>query len=375
MRKSLKTSLILSAWLAVASTALAQNAPTAPNGPMAKPPAGERTMPDFAHPPGKEFVFSDFKRPALKVRYPGNVEAEFDITYAAVTGARPLKLEVYRIPDGKPRPAVIFVHGGSYVGGDPRLDINAVFGEDDGFMAYVASKGYVVIPVRYRLADEARWPAQLEDVKAAIRFVRGNATKYGVDPDRIAVWGESAGGHIAAMVGATCGIGEFDKQENNGIYGNSAPALQDRFASQSSCVQAVVSWSGTSDMAQLDSQSEAFARLKHNTPVSSQSRVLGCALGSTCDAATVERGNVLHYVDLGGAAKTSFLLAAGTRDEATPWQQSQILYDALRGKGVHAQIELVKGANHYFMGATKEQSKEILDTFLNFLARNLGKTS
>jgi acetyl esterase/lipase len=63
--------------------------------------------------------------------------------------------------------------------------------------------------------------AQLEDVKAVIRWLRGNAEHYGVDPQRVAVWGESAGGHIAAMVGATCGIKEFDKQENHGIYGNS----------------------------------------------------------------------------------------------------------------------------------------------------------
>ncbi|EIZ80070.1 lipase [Novosphingobium sp. Rr 2-17] len=329
-------------------------------------------MPDFEHPVGKQFTFPDFVSPQLKAQYPGNVEATFGLTYATITGVRPLKLDVYRVPNMGPKPAIIFVHGGSYVNGDPKNDRNPIFGENDGFMAYVASRGYVVIPVTYRLADEGKWPSQLEDVKAAIRWVRGNAAKYGVDPQRIGVWGESAGGHIAAMIGATCGIKEFDEQKDQGIYGNPARGVQAKFADQSSCVQAAVAWSATTDFAQLDPQSASFARLVHNTPASSQSRVLGCALGTTCSSATVERANVLHYVNQGGASKTAFLLAAGTRDEATPWQQSQELYDGLRKRGVPAQLELVRDADHYFIGASKEQSKEILDTFFEFIQRYLG---
>jgi acetyl esterase/lipase len=314
-------------------------------------------------------------RPAIKVQYPGNVEATFDLTYAVVPGARALTLDIYRTPNAGPKPAIIFVHGGSYIGGDPRNDSNPIFGEIDAFMAYVASHGYVVIPVAYRLADEAKWPAQLEDVKAAIRWVRAHADIYGVDPQRIAVWGESSGGHISAMVGATCGVKEFDKQENRGIYGNSYPALQDQFASQSSCVQAAVAWHATTDFARLDAQREPFAKLVHNTPVSSQSRVLGCTLGTTCDADTVQRASVLHYVAEGGAANTAFLLQAGSADEATPWQQSQSLYDALRAKGIPAQLEIIKGANHYFNGATKEQAKQVLDTFFAFLDKTVGQPS
>jgi acetyl esterase/lipase len=341
---------------------------------VAQAPPGMTTRPSFDNPVGKAFLFADFARPAFKLQYPGNVEATFDLTYATVTGARPLLLDVYRLPTAKAMPAIVFVHGGSYVGGDPRADRHPIYGEVDGFMAYVASRGYVVIPVTYRLADEARWPAQLEDVKAAIRWIRANAVQYGVDPQRIGVWGESSGGHIAAMVGSTCGVKEFDKQDNKGIYSNSTPpTVQDKAASQSSCVQAAVVWSGSSDFSLLDAQKESFTRLTHNDPASSQSRVLGCSLGTNCDAATVQRASALHYVAAGGADNTAFLLQAGTHDEATPWQQSQILYDALRTKGVPAQIDLVPGANHYFMGATKDQSREILDTFFKFLSRNLGE--
>jgi acetyl esterase/lipase len=149
--------------------------------------------------------------------------------------------------------------------------------------------------------------------------------------------------------------------------------MQDAFDNQSSCVQVAIPWHATTDMARLDAQSESFAKLVHNTPVSSQSRVLGCSLGTTCDAATVQRANALYYVSQGGADKTVFLFQAGSVDEATPWQQSQIMYDALRARGISAQIEVVKGANHYFNGATKEQAKQVLDTFFKFLDDNLNK--
>ena len=340
-------------------------------------PAGNQGGPPPNMPPavGKELLFPNFKRPALKVQYPGNVEASLYVTYATVTGTRPLKLDIYRVPNAGVKPVIVFVHGGSYVNGDPRDDTAGLFGQTDGLMAYVASRGYVVAAVRYRLADEAKWPAQLVDVKTAIRWIRANAQQYGIDPQRVAVWGESAGGHIAAMVGATCGIKEFDKQVINGIYGNPVRVMQDAFDNQSSCVQVAVPWHASTDMARLDEQNESFAKLIHNTPVSSQSRVLGCNLGTTCAAATVQKANALHYVSQGGADKTVFLFQAGSVDEATPWQQSQIMHEALRAKGIHSEIQVIKGANHYFNGATKEQAKQILDTFFKFLDDNLNKAA
>jgi acetyl esterase/lipase len=379
MNKALKSGLMALVWLTAAAAVLAQPAGNPPpNGGApgaAAPGAGARGNrgPNMGTPVGKELVFADFKPSALTQQYPANVEANFYVTYATLTGYRPLKLDIYRVPNAGPKPAVVFVHGGSYVGGDPRDDRSALYGENDAFMAYVASRGYVVFAVRYRLADEAKWPAQLVDVKAAIRWIRGNASQYGVDPQRVAVWGESAGGHLAAMVGATCGIKEFDKFESPGIYGN--PPIADRNAGQSSCVQVAVPWHASTDMARLDSQNESFAKLIHNTPVSSQSRVLGCSLGTTCDPATVQKGNALYYVSQGGADKTAFLFQVGSVDEATPWQQSQIMYDALRAKGIPAQIEVIKGANHYFTGATKEQAKQVLDTFFKFLDTNLNQAA
>jgi acetyl esterase/lipase len=375
MNKAFRSGLMATAWLTAAALVLAQPAGNPPPGGGAPGAAPRAAGPPGGNPVGKELLFANFKSPALKLQYPGNVEASFYVTYATVMGTRPLKMDIYRVPNAGPKPAIIFVHGGSYVGGDPRDDRNAVYGENDGLMAYVASRGYVVAAVRYRLADEGKWPAQLQDVKAAIRWLRGNAEQYGVDPQRVAVWGESAGGHIAAMVGATCGIKEFDQQPIIGIYGNSQRPAQAAFDNQSSCVQVAVPWHASTDMARLDAQNESFAKLIHNTPVSSQSRVLGCSLGTNCDAATVQKANALYYVSQGGADKTAFLFQVGSVDEATPHQQSQIMYDALRAKGIPAQIQVINGANHYFTGATKEQAKQILDTFFKFLDENLNKAA
>ena len=376
MRNVFATTWMALACLSAAASAGAQ-APAAGPAPVAGPAANG--VPPRPNPIGKPLLYADFKSPAVTVKYPGNVEASFDNVYSSLPGFRPLVLDVYRMPNAGPKPAIIFVHGGSYIGGNLRTDHDPMFGEMDGFMAYVAARGYVVIPVDYRLADEARWPAQLEDVKAAIRWVRTNAARLGVDPQHIGIWGNSAGGHIVAMAGVTCDVAEFEVQENlkgvaragGGTTMNTAPTP----APQSSCVQAVVDWYGASDFARLDAQAEPYTRLFHNKPDSSQSRVLGCSLGESCDAATVMKTNALHYVEAGGARNVSFLFQVGDRDEAIPWKQSQILHDALRAKGVPSRIETVSGANHYFTGATKEQLKQVLDSFFGFWDETLAKPS
>jgi acetyl esterase/lipase len=349
------------------------------------------------NPIGKQYLFADFKTPAVTVKYPGNVEATFDNTYSTIQGYRPLMADVYRVQNAGPKPAIIFIHGGSYVGGSPRYDRDGLYGEMDGLMAYVASRGYVVIPISYRLAFEAKWPAQLLDVKAAVRWARTNAEKFGIDPERIGVWGVSAGAHIAAMTGSTCNIAEFDSvgpapQLTIARTGPSTPAgggpggvagppgaggaafgpPRPAKPPESACVQAAVVWYGATDLAALDSQAESYTRLVHNGPNSSQSRLLGCSINETCDQATMARASAFTYLDK-GAGSTAFLFQTGDKDEAIPWRQSQLMTDALRAKGIKSQVHIVSGANHYFQGATKEQAKEVLDVFFKFLDDALAK--
>jgi acetyl esterase/lipase/ABC-type molybdate transport system substrate-binding protein len=295
----------------------------------------------------------------LKVQYPKKVDALFDLTYATIPGYRPLTLDLYHVPVPGRRPAVVFVHGGSLLRGSPRAP-TPLWGANDGLMAYIAAQGFVVAAISYRFASEALWPAQLEDTKAAIRWLRANADKYGIDPQHIAVWGESAGGGVAAMAGTTCGVAEFDGQGGN--------------LEQSSCVQAAIDWYGVSDMNQLDAQAPPNSILVHNSPDSSQSKVLGCVLHYQCEASVVARANPITYV----GAKTSsaaFLIMHGGGDRAVSSKQSQILYDALHAKGISAKLWIIPGVDHYFVGASVDQARQILDTVVGFLHETLATSS
>jgi acetyl esterase/lipase len=307
-------------------------------------------------PVGKPLLGPSVPLPELKAQYPNKVEALFDLTYADIPGYRQLTLDLYHVPSAGPRPAVVFVHGGSFLNGSPRAK-QPMWGSTDGLMAYIAAQGFVAVPITYRLSSEAKWPAQLEDIKAAVRWLRANAGRYGIDPQHIAVWGESAGGGAAAMAGTTCGVSEFEGEGGN--------------LDQSSCVQAAIDWYGVSDMNQLDAQAPPNAILIHNSPDSSQSKVLGCVLHFTCPVSVVNKANPIAYVGpkTTGAA---FLIMHGDADRAVSWKQAQILYDALHEKGLKAKLVIVPGADHYFMGASPEQAKQILDTLVSFLHENLS---
>jgi acetyl esterase/lipase len=304
---------------------------------------------------GQQFLGVTIPTPQLKAQYPNNVEGLFYIPYRSISGFRTMTLDVYRTPGATARPALVWVHGGRLLSGGPR-EPHPMWGTQDGFLAYIASRGYVTVGITYRFGNEAKWPAQLQDTKAAIRFLRANAARFGIDPNHIGVMGESAGGGVAAMAGTTCGVTEFDDGDN---------------LDQSSCVQAVIDWYGVSDMNQLDSMAPANATLIHNGPDSSQSIVLGCSLHYTCTADVVKRANPIAYID-SKTLGTKFLIMHGDDDRAVSWKQAQLLHDALRAKNVPSTLNIVPGVDHYFGRATAEQAKMILDTLMNFLAESLG---
>ncbi|MCA1596841.1 MAG: alpha/beta hydrolase, partial [Chloroflexi bacterium] len=148
-----------------------------------------------------------------------------DVQYGEAGGQK-LLLDVY-VPWGPSmdRPAILFIHGGSWMGGDK--------GDYHSFALKMASRGYVGFAVNYRLANKwgNKWPAQIDDVQRAVRWVRAHARQYGVDPDRVGAIGESAGGHLVAMLGVT------------DTWNNSDPAL----AGYSSRVNCVVDLFGPTD--------------------------------------------------------------------------------------------------------------------------------
>jgi len=122
------------------------------------------------------------------------VSVEYDITYANVSGVA-LKMDIYypEVANG-PVPAVVYVHGGGWIGGDKADGIGMMI------IPALVARGYLVAAVNYRLAPQYRFPAQIEDVKCAIRYLRAKADTYRIDPTRVGAFGSSAGGHLVALL-------------------------------------------------------------------------------------------------------------------------------------------------------------------------------
>ncbi len=308
--------------------------------------------------------------PAPVIQLPENVEGLLDITYLTRVGYRPLVLDIYRQKGvAKPRPLVVYVHGGGFVTGSGKMSTESIV-RVDGFSAKIAAHGYIVASVEYRLAAEAKYPAQLQDTKAAIRWLRANAAKYNIDPTRIAIFGDSVGGSLAALIGTTCDTPEF----NEVITPRAAGGVD--LSAQSDCVDAAIDWFGVTDMAQLDAMAAATTEVKsnltHNSPDSNQSAVLGCTLGFVCTTDVVQRANPIRYID-DRDRKTSFLIMHGTRDPAVSHKQSEYFYEELKKKGVPAKLVLVPGVGHYFSGLNAEQALSIPKTTIDFLDETIGR--
>ncbi len=270
---------------------------------------------------------------ALDVRatFPG-ATSHRGVAYAVVRGFRPLLLDVH-VPAGAagPVPCVVWVHGGGWEAGDRRWP-PAEWPLDLLFGSLVAA-GLAVATVDYRLSGEARHPAQVHDVKAAVRFVRDRAAVLGIDPDRIGIAGESAGGHLAAMVALTPGDRELD--------GDVGHELVD--PGTSTAVRAAAILYGVTDFAaQLDPDGVAPADLLGAPEV----RLLG---------ATPEQAPTLAAtaspVSHASASAPATLLISGDADTVVPLDQSVRLRDVLVAAGApDVVLEVVPGAGHCFDG-------------------------
>jgi acetyl esterase/lipase len=263
-----------------------------------------------------------------------------DVAYASTSAAE--KLDIYLPSAGSaPYPVILSVHGGAFLMGD----------KADGQLAPMLAgldRGYAVVSVNYRLSGEAKFPAAVNDVKAAIRFLRANASEYGLDPERFAVWGGSAGGNLAAMAGTSAGVDSL-----------SDPSLGN--ASQSDAVQAVVDWFGPIDFATMDSQLETSGAgpANHGAADSPESQYLGATLASVPQK--VEAADPATYMS---PDDPPFLIEHGTADAQVPVQQSQEFAAVLAkelGSG-NVTLELLQGAGHADPAfSTQENVAYVLD--------------
>jgi acetyl esterase/lipase len=217
-----------------------------------------------------------------------------------------------------PLPVIVWVHGGAWTAGS----------KDGGGPALpFVAKGYAVACINYRLSQHAVFPAQIEDCKAAIRWLRANAKTYNLNPERIGVWGASAGGHLVALLGT---FGSVKDHEGKG--GN---------ADQSSRVQAVVDFFGPTDLLQMDAHAVPGARLKHDSPTSPESRLIGGAIQENVEK--VGRANPIKYVSNDAPP---FLIVHGEQDPLVPCYQSELLYEALKGARSDVTFYKIARAGH-----------------------------
>jgi acetyl esterase/lipase len=275
---------------------------------------------------------------------PESIQVEKDIPYAGTTNWRQsLDLLLPKAKaGGKPLPIIVAIHGGAFMMGDK----SAALGDIAGL---VASGDYAGASINYRLSGEAIWPAQIQDCKAAIRWIRANAAKYNIDPNRIGAIGSSAGGHLVAMLGVTGSVAEFDTPANSGV---------------SSRVQAVADYYGPTDFLQMDAHRTPNGQL-HNPADSPESKLVGGAIQENTDKTA--KANPITYI-----AKDAppFLIFHGDADPLVPHHQSELLEAALKKAGVPVTFYTVKGAGH---GGFKDP--KIPEMTKSFFAKHLKTKS
>jgi acetyl esterase/lipase len=283
--------------------------------------------------------------PDRRVSFPDGVAGLPDLVYSVLSGYRPLALDLYLPPKADPTalyPVIIYVHGGGWTSGHSR-DAGAIDHFPD-FLASLARRGYVVASLNYRLDGEARFPAQIDDVRAAIRWLRANAARYRIDKTKFGIWGGSAGGHLAALAATSCGI-DFD-----GVSG-AEPAN----ASESNCVQAAVGWYGVYDFSTFNAQREADrgegSAADPNVP---GGEMLGCVDSASACGEVMTRASPVTY-----ASKNNppILLIAGLKDSVVPNQQSVEFNHRLEAAGASSELILIPGVSHSFIGKTPRETR------------------
>ena len=271
-------------------------------------------------------------------------------SYSSANGEGKLLLDLY-IPQtqlSQRLPVLVYIHGGGWLGGS----------KEDCPGEQVARRGYALACINYRLSDVAIFPAQIQDTKEAVRWLRANADQYRLDRDHFGAWGPSAGGHLSALLGTSAGVERFGDTD-----------------SQSSRVQAVCSWYGVSDLTQFP---PAFEE-----PVTPQVwekyrdvpwflltvavySVLGGPVSQNLELAAI--ANPINYID---PSDPPFLIVHGEQDNVVPISQSAILAQALKEKGVEVTFVRDRILKHSYAGEDQEFDPKLINQALNFFDRHL----
>ncbi len=265
------------------------------------------------------------KAKAEPLPLPDDVTVENDIEYARA-GNVSLKLDFYRpkTDPNKVRPLVVWIHGGGWQNGNKSNGVRLL-------PPVLATGDYVGASVEYRLTDVATWPAQIHDCKAAIRYLRANAAKLGVNPDKIGVWGGSAGGHLVSLLGTSGDVAELEG--NLGVTG------------VSSRVACVVDFCGPSDFLLIDMESPRL-----NEPGNPVFKLFGGPLKEKQDLA--RQASPVTYVS---KDDPPFLIMHGTADTLVELRQAEHLNQQLHQAGVSSTLVKIINGPHAFGGRKVEE--------------------
>lgn len=310
------------------------------------------------------------------IKLPNGVTVYPDMPYQTLSGYRPMLLDLYLPPasykDARPRPWIVYIHGGGWAWGSKRL--MGAFVDWPTVLALISAHGFAVAAVSYRFSSEAPSPAAIQDVKAAIRWMRVNATKYHLDPDRAVTWGQSAGGQLAALAAVSCGVKALDPPARstpnapNVEVRASAPKGADEV---SDCVQGAVGWYGAYDFTTSYAEAKKAGGTSEPAPVTT---FLGCH--GPCTPEQLRRPSPITYVD---ATDPPILLMAGTDDTTVNPEQSKEFEAALRKAGVRTKLVMLPGVGHSWIGktteATQHASKSALQQSIDFFESVIGDSA
>jgi acetyl esterase/lipase len=233
----------------------------------------------------------------------------------------------------------MYIHGGGWMSGS----------KSDDKPLFLTAHGYAVASIDYRFSQEAHFPAQIHDCKAAVRWIRAHARFYNIDSAHIGVWGPSAGGHLAALLGTSGDVKELEGDEGN--------------LDQTSRVQAVCDWYGPTDFLKIAEQSAQSGLARRGPPADASDSLFSKLIGGAIqmNKEKVALANPLTFIS---KDDPPFLIMHGDKDSIIPLAQSEILRDALRKAGVEVQLVVLPGAHHSELDfRTPEIFQRVLDFF------------
>lgn len=284
------------------------NSPTPSSSPGAAPTQALEVQSSPTIAAGPTTTIPEIASPAA----PGGSSVERDVTYCTA-GDVPLLMDVYepQPASGGPVPVIVYVHGGGWTSGDKSAA--------SMWAGLLTRRGYLVASINYRLAPDYKWPAQIEDAKCSVRYLRANAARYNLDPKRIGAMGDSAGGHLVSLMGLAGPEAGWDKSGG--------------YSDRSSAVQAVVDMYGPTDFTSIN--------VKENRAL------IGQLMGMPYDQAAevLRKASPVTYVHAGAPP---FLIIQGEEDQLVPPRQSEMLNDRLKAAGVPVSLVMVKNSGHAF---------------------------